>query len=250
MWKIKQFMLKKFFVRSIYDETQDFDRIWQMIKNCIFKCVELNECFELKKICRFQTHRRLFFANENFIIVFNKTNFRHSIDEMKLFAKNANKMHANIYIFLVRYAWFFDCFKSKKNSQFILKIIFIILCEFMNWIIISKFIKIKFVIWKKMIVSNWFNYITMKNSLSKSNYFVEFKRFAFIDEQFKKFDSFIDNVFDNFLFVVIYRMYFFFFIRLTNTSSFVYKKAHFSQKWNVAKKSLLKKFDWEKRAVW
>ena len=58
----------------------------------------------------------------------------------------------------------------------------------------------------------WIYNITMKNSLSKSNYFVEFKRFAFIDEQLKKFDSLIDNVFENFLFVAIYRMYFFFFI--------------------------------------
>ena len=56
----------------------------------------------------------------------------------------------------------------------------------------------------------------MKNSLSKSNYFVEFKRFVFIDEQFKKFDSFIDNVFENCLFVAIYRMYFFFFFNLRN----------------------------------
>ena len=41
---------------------------------------------------------------------------------------------------------------------------------------------------------------------------VEFRRSAFIDEQLKKLDKFIDSIFENSLFVAIYRMYFFFFI--------------------------------------
>ncbi len=51
----------------------------------------------------------------------------------------------------------------------------------------------------------------MKSSLSRSNYSVEFRRSAFINEQLKKLDSLIDNVFENFLFIAIYRMYFSFF---------------------------------------
>jgi len=57
----------------------------------------------------------------------------------------------------------------------------------------------------------WTDNIAVKSSLSRSNYSVEFRRSAFIDEQLKKLDSLIDSVFENFLFVAIYRMYFSFF---------------------------------------
>ncbi len=57
----------------------------------------------------------------------------------------------------------------------------------------------------------WTDNIAVKSSLSRSNYSVEFRRSAFINEQLKKLDSLIDNVFENFLFIAIYRMYFSFF---------------------------------------
>lgn len=55
---------------------------------------------------------------------------------------------------------------------------------------------------------DWTDSIVMKSLLSKSNYSVEFRRFAFIDEQLKKLDSLIDSVFNNFFFIAIYWMYF------------------------------------------
>ena len=58
----------------------------------------------------------------------------------------------------------------------------------------------------------WTNNIEVENSLSKSNYSVEFKRSAFIEKQLKKLDPLIDNVFYIFLFVATYRMYFLFLI--------------------------------------
>ena len=51
----------------------------------------------------------------------------------------------------------------------------------------------------------------MKSSLPKPNYSVGFKRSAFTHEQLKKLDPLIGSVFDNSLFVAIYRMYFPFF---------------------------------------
>jgi len=57
----------------------------------------------------------------------------------------------------------------------------------------------------------WTDNIAVKNSLSRLNYSVEFKRSAFINKQLKKLDSLIDSVFENFLFIAIYWMYFSFF---------------------------------------
>lgn len=54
--------------------------------------------------------------------------------------------------------------------------------------------------------------ITVKGSKPQPNYFIEFRRFAFTDEPFKKFDSFINSVFDTSFFVAIYRIYLFFLI--------------------------------------
>lgn len=39
----------------------------------------------------------------------------------------------------------------------------------------------------------WLDNISIKDSWSQSNYFVEFRRFVFIDEQFKKLDSRIET---------------------------------------------------------
>ena len=54
----------------------------------------------------------------------------------------------------------------------------------------------------------WTGNIAVENPLPKPNYSVEFKRSAFTNEQLKKLDSLIDSVFENFLFVATYRMYF------------------------------------------
>jgi len=48
--------------------------------------------------------------------------------------------------------------------------------------------------------------------LPKPDYSVGFRRSAFIDEQLKKLDPLIGSVFDTFLFVATYRMYFLFLI--------------------------------------
>jgi len=59
---------------------------------------------------------------------------------------------------------------------------------------------------------NWINSISVKNLKSQSNYSVEFRQFAFIDKQLKKFDSFIISIYKIFFFVAIYRIYFLFLI--------------------------------------
>ncbi|KAG8529802.1 uncharacterized protein KY384_005283 [Bacidia gigantensis] len=113
MWEAKQSMPGSSFVRSTYDETQDPIRIWQMVKNCVPKCAGPNESFGLEETCRFVTHRRSFLADGKFIVVLDETDFGHSAGEVELLAEDANKAHADIDVFLARYAWLFDCSKPK-----------------------------------------------------------------------------------------------------------------------------------------
>ena len=108
------------FVRSIYDETRDPIRIWQMTKNCIPKCAGPNESFGLEKTCQFETHRRSFLADGRFTVVLDETDFGHSAGEVELLAEDEKRAHADIDVFLARYAWLFDCStpKGKLTAYF------------------------------------------------------------------------------------------------------------------------------------
>lgn len=119
-WEAKQSMPGSSFVRSTYDETQDPIRIWQMIKNCIPKCAGPNESFGLEKTCQFETHRRSFLADGKFTVVLDETDFGHSAGEVELLAEDEKKAHADIDVFLARYAWLFDCStpKGKLTAYF------------------------------------------------------------------------------------------------------------------------------------
>ena len=75
-----------------------------MIKNCIPKCAGPNKSFGLEKTYQFKTHRRSFLADGKFTIVLDKTDFRHLASEVELLAKDEKKAHADIDIFLARYA--------------------------------------------------------------------------------------------------------------------------------------------------
>ena len=112
-WEAKQSMPGSTFVRSTYDETQDPNRIWQMIKTYIPECTGPNGSFGLEETCRFETHRRSFLADGKFNVVLDETDFGHSAGEVELLAEDADKAHAEIDVFLAHYAWFFNCSKPK-----------------------------------------------------------------------------------------------------------------------------------------
>ncbi len=57
----------------------------------------------------------------------------------------------------------------------------------------------------------WTGSIAVEGPLPKPDYSIGFRRSAFSDEQLKKLDKLIGSVFENFLFVATYRMYFPFF---------------------------------------
>ncbi len=97
-----------------------------------------------------------------------------------------------------------------RNEAMIVQDIYSLICSFAQVLRIYNVKHLKDLI--ESVNEDWTGSIAMKNSLSKSNYSVEFRRSVFIDEQLKKLDSLIDNVFDNFFFIAIYRMYFSFLI--------------------------------------
>ncbi|KAL9104817.1 MAG: hypothetical protein Q9163_000265 [Psora crenata] len=113
VWEAKQSMPGSSFARSTYDETQDLGRILQMVRNRVPGCPGPEDSFGLEELCRFETHRRSFLADGKFTVVLDQTDFGHSVGEVELLAQDADKAHADIDVFLARYAWLFDCSKPK-----------------------------------------------------------------------------------------------------------------------------------------
>ncbi|KAL2036471.1 hypothetical protein N7G274_010806 [Stereocaulon virgatum] len=77
------------------------------------KCAGPNESFGLEKTCQFETHRRSFLADGKFTVALDETDFGHSAGEVELLAEDEKKAHADIDVFLARYAWLFDCSTPK-----------------------------------------------------------------------------------------------------------------------------------------
>lgn len=113
VWEAKQAMLGSSFARAAYQETQDTDRISQMISKHLPRSPGPEDRFGLKELCRFKTFRRSFIADDKFTVVLDETDFGHSTGEVELLAEDAEKAHADIDAFLNRYQWFFDCSKPK-----------------------------------------------------------------------------------------------------------------------------------------
>ncbi|KAL8822546.1 MAG: hypothetical protein Q9191_006717 [Dirinaria sp. TL-2023a] len=112
-WEAKKSMPGSSFARSTYDETQDPSRILQMIKNYVPDCAGTDESFGLEKMCQFETYRRSFLADGKFTVVLDETDFGHSAGEVELLAEDEKQAHADIDVFLARYAWLFDCSRPK-----------------------------------------------------------------------------------------------------------------------------------------
>lgn len=113
VWEAKQAMPGSSFTHSTYEETQDTNRIFQMISKYIPRCLGREDHFGLKELCQFKTFRRSFLADHKFTVVLDETDFGHSTGEVELLAEDAERAHADIDAFLNRYEWFFDCSKPK-----------------------------------------------------------------------------------------------------------------------------------------
>lgn len=57
-----------------------------MIKQHIPTCAGPDIYFGLGEMCRFETHRRSFVADEKYTVVLDKTDFGHTVGEIELFA--------------------------------------------------------------------------------------------------------------------------------------------------------------------
>lgn len=112
-WEAKKATPGSSFTRSTYEETQDTNRILQMVSAHIPGCLGPEDHFGLRELCRFETLRRSFLADHKFTVVLDETDFGHSTGEVELLAEDAEKAHADIDAFMNRYKWFFDCSKPK-----------------------------------------------------------------------------------------------------------------------------------------
>ena len=94
----------KSFTHLTYQGTQDLHRALQILVKHIPACLGPEDNFRLKELCKFETFRYLFFADHEFTMGLDETDYRQVTGEIETFTENAEKAHASIFPYLNCYS--------------------------------------------------------------------------------------------------------------------------------------------------
>ena len=98
---------------STFEEIADTNRIHTLVKQHFPNAPGVEANFGLGILCRFETTRQEFLADDKFTVALDRTNFGHSVGEVEIMAEDDSNAQEEIDSFLTRYSWFFNTEKPK-----------------------------------------------------------------------------------------------------------------------------------------
>ena len=98
---------------STSEEILDTNRIHTLVKQHFPNAPGVEANFGLGILCRFETTRQEFLADEKFTVALDRTDFGHAVGEVEIMTDDNSNTQEEIDSFLTRYSWFFDKGKPK-----------------------------------------------------------------------------------------------------------------------------------------